>query len=213
MIEGKSNEKKLSFGDSPFLIYQNLAEFLNSEITKINAEQSNNNTNENVETITDVAKKINEIVEKMNSIDLSISNLPVFKCPEKTKMKAKRTIKLENGKVFTCELCNANFENGQGLGGHMSRTHPNSSAKFNKKKETREFRESKRNVLYEAKAKLLAKCGLDYNELCKTTEGKQTIRRIVKDNKSDYMGLRKMLKSDPYFMDDRDYSDSNLLFY
>lgn len=228
MIEGKSNERKLNFGESPFTIYQNLAEFLISEINNINKNNNQNNTindsnihfndidskkspqnnsknkaknnsrnnNENNEAINsqNLANKIKEIVFNMNKINTKINSLPVFKCPEKTKLKQKKKIKSENAKLFKCEICCSTFENGQGLGGHMSRTHPNSSLKFNKKKETRDHRQNKRGILYEAKAILLKKYNLNYNELSKTIEGKQIIRKTVKDNKNEYMGLRKQLK-------------------
>jgi hypothetical protein len=194
MVEGKSNERKLNFGDSPFIIYQNLAAFLNNEIKKLNSSETKPGDPGLATAFAKKTKNVNEIIQAMNKIDQSISGLPVFKCPEKTKIKTKKLNKSENGKVFACELCDATFENGQGLGGHMSRTHPNSSVKFNKKKETREFREKKRNILYDAKAMLLSKYNLNYNDLSKTAEGKQIIRKTVKENKSEYMNLRKYLK-------------------
>ena len=45
----------------------------------------------------------------------------------------KRKQKKKHFKTYLCEFCNKAYSNGQGLGGHMSRIHPNQSYKYKDK--------------------------------------------------------------------------------
>ena len=45
----------------------------------------------------------------------------------------KRKPKKKHFKTYLCEFCNKAYSNGQGLGGHMSRIHPNQSYKYKEK--------------------------------------------------------------------------------
>lgn len=193
MIYGRPNEKKLSFGENPLIIYQNIYEWFNSEVRKL----------QSLCVIPDEEKAekltlCGNLIAEMNEISASIKNLPIFMFPDKKdklKRQAKK-VKRTDGKTFTCDVCNEEFESGQGLGGHMSRKHPNSSTKFIKKKETRDNRKDQRNVLYDAKKKLLEKYSLDYDELKKTMEGRHRIKEAVNSHKTEYKTILKLMKSD-----------------
>ena len=188
---GKSNEQNLTFGDNPLTIYQNLAEWFNREIMKNDQNTKNFNSRETLELC-------EKIIFEMNDISKCISTLPIFMYPSSNKPrianksnKYKKRKKFEDsGPVYSCEVCMQKFNSGQGLGGHMSRKHPKASEKFNKKKEIRKRREEHRNILYEAKKKLLANFNFDYEELRKTPEGKKKIKEIVKKNKDIFKIMR-----------------------
>jgi hypothetical protein len=98
------------------------------------------------------------------------------------------------GRAYVCDICNEVFSNGQGLGGHMSRKHPNQSVKYKFKKETREKRNVKREIIYEAKRKILKKYHENYDELMNSIEGRKVIKRICKDNKDEYYRIKKEIK-------------------
>lgn len=98
-------------------------------------------------------------------------------------------------RAYVCDICNEVFSNGQGLGGHMSRKHPNQSVKYKFKKETREKRNLKREIIYEAKRKILKKYHESYDDLMNSIEGRKIIKRICKDNKDEYYRIKKEIKS------------------
>lgn len=97
-------------------------------------------------------------------------------------------------RAYVCDICNEVFSNGQGLGGHMSRKHPNQSVKYKFKKETREKRNLKREIIYEAKRKILKKYHENYDELMNSVEGRKLIKRICKENKDEYYRIKKEIK-------------------
>lgn len=97
-------------------------------------------------------------------------------------------------RAYVCDICNEVFSNGQGLGGHMSRKHPNQSVKYKFKKETREKRNVKREIIYEAKRKIMKKYHENYDELMNSIEGRKLIKRICKENKDDYYRIKKEIK-------------------
>jgi len=76
----------------------------------------------------------------------------------------------------------------------MSRKHPNQSVKYKFKKETREKRNLKREIIYEAKRRILKKYRENYDELVNTIEGRKLIKRICKDNKDEYYRIKKEIK-------------------
>ena len=61
------------------------------------------------------------------------SNSKIFK--ENEDLKVSNFSKFDDNNNFTCDICGCSFSNGQGLGGHMSRKHPNQSEKYQKKKQ------------------------------------------------------------------------------
>ena len=50
----------------------------------------------------------------------------------------------KNFKVYTCDICNKNFNNHAALGGHKAKNHPHSSKSFIERKKTFELRKSER---------------------------------------------------------------------
>jgi len=77
----------------------------------------------------------------------------------------KRKPKKKHFKTYLCEFCNKAYSNGQGLGGHMSRIHPNQSYKYKDKIRIRREREEKRENLLNIKRDLFKKYGFDYDKL------------------------------------------------
>lgn len=49
-----------------------------------------------------------------------------------------------NFKIYTCDICNKNFNNHAALGGHKAKNHPHSSKSFIERKKTFELRKSER---------------------------------------------------------------------
>ncbi len=76
----------------------------------------------------------------------------------------------------------------------MSRKHPNQSVKYKFKKETREKRNLKREIIYEAKRRILKKYQENYDVLVNTIEGRKLIKRICKDSKDEYYKIKKEIK-------------------
>jgi len=97
-------------------------------------------------------------------------------------------------RAYVCDICNEVFSNGQGLGGHMSRKHPNQSVKYKFKKETREKRNLKREIIYEAKRRILKKYHQNYDDLVNSNDGRKLIKKICKDNKDEYYKIKKEIK-------------------
>lgn len=100
-----------------------------------------------------------------------------------------------NAGVYKCDICGTGFRSGQGLGGHMSRKHPNQSEKFKFKKLTRENRNENREQLYTAKRILLSRYNKNYDKLIETDEGKKYVKKFCKDHKEEYYAIKKLAKS------------------
>ena len=81
----------------------------------------------------------------------------------KAKHKKKEGMKL--GFEYKCEFCGKGFEKGQGLGGHMSRNHPNQSEKYKVKMNIREMRKGKRMKLREMQEMFLKLAGMNGTEM------------------------------------------------
>lgn len=108
-----------------------------------------------------------------------------------------KTEKNENETIegYMCEICKQVFSNGQGLGGHMSRKHPNQSEKFKLKKETRDKRNAKREILYKSQRILLSRYTQNYDKLKEKIEGRRLIKQICKDHKQEYYQIKRELKA------------------
>lgn len=96
----------------------------------------------------------------------------------------------ENSKKnsFSCEICKEKFDNGQGLGGHMSRKHPNQSEKFRKKKATREIRKEKRDFNETDKKNFFKQHfgGFNYDEMMSSKKGRSDVRNFLKNKKMEF---------------------------
>ncbi len=104
-------------------------------------------------------------------------------------------------KVYICEICNKALSNGQGLGGHMSRNHPNQSEKYKEKLSIRNKRLKSRKRLITIKKMLFSKYNLNYDTFVKNKE-KIKIRKFLLSHKDEYRRMKnhfitqsKLLKS------------------
>ena len=103
----------------------------------------------------------------------------------------KRKPKKKHFKTYLCEFCNKAYSNGQGLGGHMSRIHPNQSYKYKDKIRIRREREEKRENLLNIKRDLFKKYGFDYDKLV-TEKNKVFIQKFLSEHNEEYKSIRKI---------------------
>jgi len=89
--------------------------------------------------------------------------------------------KLDN--PFICSECQERFPSGQSLGGHMSKRHPGKSDRYFSKKQTRERRTKERVKLVIAKKRFYEELDYDYEEMIKTQEGKEEMKRMLNRGK------------------------------
>ena len=92
-------------------------------------------------------------------------------------------------KVYICEICNKALSNGQGLGGHMSRNHPNQSEKYKEKLSIRNKRLKSRKRLITIKKMLFSKYNLNYDNFVKNKE-KVKIRKFLLSHKDEYRRMK-----------------------
>ena len=104
--------------------------------------------------------------------------------------KKRTTQKKKHFKTYLCEFCNKAYSNGQGLGGHMSRIHPNQSYKYKDKIRIRREREKKRENLLNIKQDLFKKYGYNYDELFKD-KNKGFIQNFLLEHNEEYKNIRK----------------------
>ena len=199
MMKGRSNENKLSFSSNPLSIYQDLAEWFCREMKKQEALRPGT---DNIDRSSFLCSKIRS---ELNEVSKIISTLPIMTKPEDkpkpkyTHKRKRKNPKHEINKQFKCLVCAREgkeqyFETGQGLGGHMSRVHKGESEKFNRKKEIRSRREELRNILTEAKKKMLSEQKLDYDFMMTSKEGKMQIKQFIKDNRERYRKIVRELR-------------------
>ena len=103
----------------------------------------------------------------------------------------KRKQKKKHFKTYLCEFCNKAYSNGQGLGGHMSRIHPNQSYKYKDKIRIRREREKKREKLLNIKQDLFKKYGYDYDKLV-NDKNKTFIQQFLSEHNEEYRNIRKI---------------------
>jgi len=142
-------------------------------------QNSNNNNNNN---------NNNNIFINNNYNNILISPFKI-----KNKTFKTTTKKIKHFKTYLCEFCNKAYSNGQGLGGHMSRIHPNQSYKYKDKIRIRNERVGKRKRLIEIKRKLFNKYGLDFDSLLNKKE-KIEIQQFLLIHKDEYRNLKKQVK-------------------
>lgn len=137
-------------------------------------------------------KKTNKKIPKK----LSPEPIQILNNIEKNENKETSNIEFVNRvfNPFKCLICGISFNNGQGLGGHMSRKHPNQSEKYEKKKQTRERRKEKREHIYEAKSILLNRHKHNYEKLKDSSTGRKLIKSLVREHREEYLEIRKNLR-------------------
>ena len=105
---------------------------------------------------------LHKLIQSCNDItDIIISD----KTLGIVKAKHKRKEGMKLGFEYKCEFCGKGFEKGQGLGGHMSRNHPNQSEKYKVKMGIREMRKGKRMKLRQTQEMFLMKIGMNGMEM------------------------------------------------
>lgn len=152
-----------------------------SALENMNNKKSNdiiNNNNEKQKRISNEANKSNN--ESIN--DRNINNNPSNNSNSKQKQK--------HFKTYLCEFCNKAYSNGQGLGGHMSRIHPNQSYKYKDKIRIRREREKKRENLLKIKRELFNKYGYNFDSLNNNKE-KCFIQQFLHAHSEEYKMKRK----------------------
>ena len=107
----------------------------------------------------------------------------------------KKKQKKKHFKTYLCEFCNKAYSNGQGLGGHMSRIHPNKSYKYKDKIRIRREREKKREKLLIIKRDLFKKYGYNYDKLL-NDKNRPFIQKFLLEHNEEYKNLRKNQKKE-----------------
>ena len=216
------NQKNLLFGDNPFnhfcllnrkgkqIFEMSVANYYNyniytTELEEIFFEIKNKSRklmnipkieNFSEEKFKKNEKKISEIpiIEyKENSIN-EASNIASSKDNEDFKINDLNNFEDINHNPFFCIICDKSFKNGQGLGGHMSRKHPNQSDKYKRKKLIRERRNKNREITYNSRRRLLERLNQDYDSLINSSDGRKLIKTLVRENKIDYLIIKEEVK-------------------
>ena len=143
----------------------------------------NNNTNKQ-----DISKDNNNTSDNKNSDE---NNSEENNNLDNKKKKPKK----KHFKTYLCEFCNKAYSNGQGLGGHMSRIHPNKSYKYKDKIRIRREREQKRENLLIIKRDLFKKYGYNFDKLLKD-KNRPFIQKFLSEHNEEYKNLRKSQKKD-----------------
>ena len=149
-------------------------------------QEENNNDKKNIVNIICINKDNNNNINKDNS-DLNNNEESL---DENNLLNKKRKQKKKHFKTYLCEFCNKAYSNGQGLGGHMSRIHPNQSYKYKDKIRIRREREEKRENLLNIKRELFKKYGFDYDKLS-TEKNKTLIQKFLSEHNEEYKTIRK----------------------
>ena len=102
---------------------------------------------------------------------------------EKTKHLQISRTPVDSLNVFECMECKAGFSTGQALGGHMSKKHPGKSEHYSKKKQIRDRRVLERAKLLLAKKRYCSEVGRNYEELIRSEEGKEAIKKLLDRSK------------------------------
>ena len=152
------------------------------EKSKINSNKKDTDIKESNEKKKEKNISENKNNEDNKSIDNNINN-------KKKKQKKKHF------KTYLCEFCNKAYSNGQGLGGHMSRIHPNQSYKYKDKIRIRREREKKREKLLNIKQDLFKKYGYNYDKLV-NEKNKSFIQQFLLEHNEEYKNIRKNQKKE-----------------
>jgi hypothetical protein len=140
-----------------------------------------------------------EVNKKMKDINL-LCDILVDCLSEYNKKFSKnnnKKIKIQYQDDYDCKICFRKFQTGQGLGGHMSRMHPNCSEQYKSKMKIRRSRDRQRAILLEAKKKILSDNGHDYSKLKEAGE-KKLIKKILFQNKKEFKAILSLLKKEKH---------------
>jgi hypothetical protein len=132
----------------------------------------------------DMINKAAYYIDEINRLSEKLNKTPIFR----------KSTKSRNKKSFKCDFCDCLYSNGQALGGHMSRSHPNQSKKYNMKKTIRDERVLYRDLIYQARKELFANHQLNYDDLIGSKNNKPIIRQIRNENLKEYKDILDRLK-------------------
>ncbi len=152
------------------------------------SKMNNNLIGKEIENNKNEINKCNKIIDNKNTEDNN--NGTDNNLNDKNKK-----IKRKHFKTYLCEFCNKAYSNGQGLGGHMSRIHPNQSYKYKDKIRIRREREKKREKLLIIKQDLFKKYGYNYDKLVKE-KNKSFIQQFLLVHNEEYKNIRKNQKKE-----------------
>ena len=144
----------------------------------------------NYELFSQVTKDLTELNLLCDSLVDCASELN--KCTSKRNKKKNRNYSQEN---YDCTMCHRSFDTGQGLGGHMSRMHPNCSVQYKIKMKVRKSRSKERQLLQEAKKRLLTEYNYDYSTLIAVGQ-KKIIKKILFEHRKEYKDIQSQLKKE-----------------
>ena len=164
---------------------------------------------ENIIPVNSKEKEINNINNNANNkIIIKINNEKkkeneIFKILEEKLEKREGPLILNSNllhhyqlkKNLICQICKKIFNNPCALGGHMSRRHPHKSLIYQKKLNIRNNRVEFRQAILDAKINLTQKYGYDYNTLINKKNGKLIIKKLIVDNKKEYIEILKNIKN------------------
>ena len=119
----------------------------------------------------------------------------------------KKKQKKKHFKTYLCEFCNKAYSNGQGLGGHMSRIHPNQSSKYKDKIRIRREREKKREKLLYIKRDLFKKYGYDYDILINSKK-KIFVQQFLHEHNEEYRNIRKNIQKESKSSGNENFSEN-----
>jgi hypothetical protein len=132
-------------------------------------------------------RKIPLLEKELNSISEQIYQINIFanvimQSIKKSKTKKKKyPSRIQYFEFYECSFCKRRFDTGQGLGGHISRVHPNQSKTYRKRKLKRESRTELRQVLQEARKQLIEKLNIQ----CDDVDSKKA-NELVRDNYKEF---------------------------
>lgn len=132
-----------------------------------------------------------QILRRIKEMLSAISSLPLITKPSELDSTKRRRSISQSDEHFNCNICGKTFSNGQALGGHMSRRHRNESSKYQAKQVIFKSRESIRKDLIETKRTLCLMFNLDYDRECLSSEGKEKVKSLIKENKEIFRKIRK----------------------
>lgn len=133
-----------------------------------------------------------DAVEKLQDVNYCVELL--LYCEKIYNSTLKETNKTEN-EIFECKICHKILSTGQGLGGHMSRSHPNSSEMYIEKINRRKSRSHLRNLVYSAKREILKLHNYNYDELIEAHQ-KKLIKKIIEQNRFEYKSILNRIKAE-----------------
>jgi hypothetical protein len=112
-------------------------------------------------------------------LEKSLEDLPIIESKIIDQIKKKKPSKR---RFYRCKIdgCSFSCKTSQGLGGHTSKVHPNTSQKYLNKQMIRDARAGRRLQMFEVKKCYLKEKGFNYDELTGNTEGRYRLNELIR---------------------------------